>query len=91
MKVERKGGGGDRGREKRGEKIGAVERDRDRDRGGEREREKKLEKKEEGKEERKKRKDFKQSLHNASAGWRGYPPLPFLLFAQPFEIKSFSA
>lgn len=38
MKVERKGGGGDRGREKRGEKIGAVERDRDRDRGGERER-----------------------------------------------------
>lgn len=38
MKVERKGDGGDRGREKRGEKIGAVERDRDRDRGGERER-----------------------------------------------------
>ena len=79
---------GERGREKRrrGEKIGAAERKR------EREREKEIEEKRKGrKKERKKRKDFKQSLHNASAGWRGYPPLLFLLFPQPFEIKSFSA
>lgn len=38
--------------------------------------------------ERKKRKNFKQSLHNASAGWRSIQPF---LPVQPFEIKSFSA
>lgn len=62
MKVERKGGGGDRGREKRGEKIGAVERETETETEGQRERERKEIGEKRGRKGRKKEKKGLQTV-----------------------------
>lgn len=75
VKVERKGGGGDRGREKRGEKIGAVERETETETEGEREREKRnwRKKRKERKKERKERTSNSRCIMHRLAGAAIHP------------------